>query len=750
MSSWWNLLKASWHRSFTLLWLFIIALQWLSFTDPFWLQQTSTAVLVSLTAAAVIEIMLPVAFGYRAVLEAASILYIVYRTLHYYGLYLSYPSAPAGEVLADAVSQMTPYIWFALCAWAIWLLASFAVAGKSRILLFIGTNITAFAALDSFTPSVLWQEVAWTVFAGLGWLITNHMKSFQRNYPRSWKALVHYPLKVLVNVAVIMALVIVAGVNVPAVKPTLTDPYTAWREWNGTGAAQDRSAAKAEAGTSGTGSAGTASGYSLDDSSLGGGFAFDYSPVMSVTTDRRIYMRGETRTVYSGKGWSDNVRSRRNGLEDAAAGEPLENDYASSMPTEKLQYTVRMLSNNRYPVLFGAYSISIIDTIDGEASAEGLSWRSRDAEILVGGADSDSYPKTYTLTSELPIVPEQELSARTFSELYEGRDIPETYLQLPDNFPERVRSLAAEVTAGASTPYEKIRLLQQYLRETFPYTNDPDLSLKKSRDFVESFLFEIKEGYCDYYSTALVTMARSQGIPARWVKGYAPGEQAQIPDNIAIRAGQTNSYYTITNADAHSWAEVYFGEYGWIPIEATPGFTAPVLTETDTADEPQPTDDPALDTGDDQPAAAAQGTEEGGMPGAWIYFTALAVLAGWAGVLLWKNRTGLRYLSQRIRSGHPLSPAEKIMAETERWVRLMRRKGFSRGAGETLRESVGRWSAERPGVSDSLSMLLGTFEKARYSPETAQDKDWQAVYTEALRLRKKLRVSPKISEDRKL
>lgn len=55
---------------------------------------------------------------------------------------------------------------------------------------------------------------------------------------------------------------------------------------------------------------------------------------------------------------------------------------------------------------------------------------------------------------------------------------------------------------------------------------------------------------------------------------------------------------------------------------------------------------------------------------------------------------------------------------------------------ETLRESVARWSAERPQAAGSLPALLKMFERANYSPEVIEDKDWHSVYTEALRLRK--------------
>ncbi|GJM72342.1 hypothetical protein HMSSN036_45580 [Paenibacillus macerans] len=154
-------------------------------------------------------------------------------------------------------------------------------------------------------------------------------------------------------------------------------------------------------------------------------------------------------------------------------------------------------------------------------------------------------------------------------------------MQLPDSLPQRVKDLAREITAEGSTPYEKMELLQAYLRQNFEYTNKPDLSRRESGDFVDSFLFEIKQGYCDYYSTAMVIMARSLGVPARWVKGYAPGTQPS--EEMMMRSPGISGNYTVSNADAHSWAELYFGDYGWIPFEATPGFDAPICSPRRTA-----------------------------------------------------------------------------------------------------------------------------------------------------------------------
>lgn len=743
MKHWLHTIKSSWYHGLTMLWLIIIALQWVSYTAPFWLEETTVAVAITLVTVAAIEIILPFKWIYRILLEGAAVIYIVYDIIVNYGVYIPDPMAVSFlDRLPDIAVHMNPYIWFAFGAWLLLLVSAWWVNGKSRILMFIAMNITAFAALDSFTVAVLWQEVAWTVFAGMGWLVTRHLRNFQLHYPRGWTYLRKYPFKVVMNIAVIFSLVIIAGVNMPAVRPTLTDPYTAWQDWNGK-APSSRTSSGGESASGEGGNGATTSGYSLNDDNLGGGFNFDYSPVMTVTSDLRTYMRGEIRSEYSGKGWSDDNPLKRGPHHGVQVGEALERAVASKTETRTLKQTVKLLGGNGYPVLFGGYSISAVDSIDGKAQSSGLSWRSADSELLWdSGGRTRSYPLTYVVTSEVPVVPVQELSKQTYEQLYGGADVDPQYLQLPDNFPQRVTALAKEITTGAQTPYEKTMLLQQYLQQTFPYTNQPDVSRAKSKDMVESFLFEIREGYCDYYSTALVTMARSLDIPARWVKGYAPGEQAEIPDNLALQQGSIsllNNNYTITNADAHSWAEIYFGDYGWVPVEATPGFNVPVLNQSEKNSEDEPAVEQEEKTEPEQAAIDAAGKSDGFQPGVWVVTGAAVILLLWGGFLLWQRRLSLRFLIARLRSGHQLTPVQKVAAETQRWVRYLHRKGMLKKEHETLRESVERWSRERPAAAGNLTVLLGLFERANYSPDVIGDKDWHSVYTEALRLRKSMK-----------
>jgi transglutaminase-like putative cysteine protease len=141
-----------------------------------------------------------------------------------------------------------------------------------------------------------------------------------------------------------------------------------------------------------------------------------------------------------------------------------------------------------------------------------------------------------------------------------GTDYPagvrKRYLALPEQVPERVLSLSRDLTATQPTPYDQAKAIEAYLR-SFPYSLDVPMP-PSGRDVVDYFLFDLKEGYCDYYASAMVVLARAAGLPARLVIGYASG-----------RYEAETSSYIVTEADAHSWPEVYFPGYGWVEFEPT-------------------------------------------------------------------------------------------------------------------------------------------------------------------------------------
>ena len=141
--------------------------------------------------------------------------------------------------------------------------------------------------------------------------------------------------------------------------------------------------------------------------------------------------------------------------------------------------------------------------------------------------------------------------------------IRETYTNLPENFPDRVRELAAEVTAEAGNDYERARLLETFLSTSFAYTLQPGMS-PHDRDFVDHFLFDLQQGYCVHFATAFVTMARSLGLPTRYVEGFYINTN-DSDDRRGAREG-----LEVLNSMAHAWGEVYFEGFGWVRFEPTP------------------------------------------------------------------------------------------------------------------------------------------------------------------------------------
>ncbi len=162
----------------------------------------------------------------------------------------------------------------------------------------------------------------------------------------------------------------------------------------------------------------------------------------------------------------------------------------------------------------------------------------------------------YTVKSDISAPDERELRSDAETEYPEY--VRELYLQLPAIDP-RIRQLANKIVydADARTPYDKARAIESHLKTKFSYT----LDLKPTKkDPLAEFLFDLREGHCEYFATAMAVMLRSIGIPARIVNGFQMGEYNQV-----------SGFYTVRDSDAHSWVEVYFAQPGvWVEFDATP------------------------------------------------------------------------------------------------------------------------------------------------------------------------------------
>ena len=131
------------------------------------------------------------------------------------------------------------------------------------------------------------------------------------------------------------------------------------------------------------------------------------------------------------------------------------------------------------------------------------------------------------------------------------------YLQLPQKLDPRITELAEQVSAKANNRYDKAKSIESYLQNDFGYS----LEMKAGGEQpLADFLFNIREGHCEYFATAMAIMLRTQGIATRVVNGFQQGEYNETAD-----------VYIIRQSDAHSWVEVYFPEENvWIPFDPTP------------------------------------------------------------------------------------------------------------------------------------------------------------------------------------
>jgi len=273
------------------------------------------------------------------------------------------------------------------------------------------------------------------------------------------------------------------------------------------------------------------------------------------------------------------------------------------------------------------------------------------------------------------------------------------YLQLPYTLPQRVIELALELTRGYDNIYDKAVALEEYLRQ-IPYKEDIEAP-PPDRDGVDYFLFDSREGYCDYYASAMAVMARAVGIPARTAVGYAGGEYDEELDGYLVR-----------RSNAHTWVEVYFPDYGWIEFEPTAGEPPlvrprPVSEEGGITERPErerpdfPGREPPEDLEVPPPGAAPRATwyKVGIL---WPLVTILLLASGSIFGFLWWRRT------------EKLPPAERLF---RRMVLYSRGLALKPQATQTPMEYANLLVEEVPEAKEGVFRLAQLYLQERFSRE---------------------------------
>lgn len=139
------------------------------------------------------------------------------------------------------------------------------------------------------------------------------------------------------------------------------------------------------------------------------------------------------------------------------------------------------------------------------------------------------------------------------------KHIYKTYLPYTTLSPTATETFDA-LLKDATNNYEKLQRIDALL-SSFEYSLNAGAlpeSVVSSADFIDYFMSE-KKGSCGHYASAFVVLARSQGIPARYVQGFT------VPVNKSYPT-------TVTSSMAHAWAEAYIDGIGWVRFDPTPSY----------------------------------------------------------------------------------------------------------------------------------------------------------------------------------
>jgi transglutaminase-like putative cysteine protease len=313
-----------------------------------------------------------------------------------------------------------------------------------------------------------------------------------------------------------------------------------------------------------------------------------------------------------------------------------------------------------------------------------------------------------------------------------SRNVSRYYLQMPLRMPERIGQLADSLTAGLTNRYDRALAIERYLG-TFTYTLQlPRTAREATLDF---FLFERQTGHCEYFSTAMVVMLRTLGIQAREVNGFRGGQWSEFGEYLAV-----------TQNNAHSWVEVWFDEFGWVPFDPTPAATAATAPTAWywpgrflfdglqhrwnkwVLDYSQDNQYSMLDRlqgigNRNGPASAADGDAPGrGFP--WLWLTVALAIAG--------------ALYAALRGGRPQS------VETRAYVRLLeqcRRAGLIRNRTVGPLELVESLEARHHPAAGPARHLVELYLRARFGGQPLDERERRALDEALGRARAHLRIA---------
>lgn len=271
--------------------------------------------------------------------------------------------------------------------------------------------------------------------------------------------------------------------------------------------------------------------------------------------------------------------------------------------------------------------------------------------------------------------------------------------------------LAAEVTAGATNPFERALALQDWFTTNGGFSYSTSVGAGPEGLELQTFLLD-RVGYCEQFAATMALMARTLGIPARVAVGFTPGLLAE-------------DTWTVRDSDAHAWPELWLGGAGWVRFEPTPrsdSISTPPYARTQGAEsepevepsaavepsaEPEPSAQAAED--DSTPTATGDGLE---LPlGRILAFLGFLVLLASPGLLRARRRA-----ARMAGLDGPAAGTTAYREVTDTMVDL----GVGGALGATERETFAAIGTDDDASTRAaLARLCAVVERERYGPALA-------------------------------
>ena len=373
---------------------------------------------------------------------------------------------------------------------------------------------------------------------------------------------------------------------------------------------------------------------------------------------------------------------------------------------------------------------------DGFSGGERIDLRlNRDTNTLVT-PDEIAAGDLFTVVSSAP-----DLSPEVLERATSVVPPDPIFVELPDDLPDVVATLAADVTAGTSSNYGAALALQNWFRNEFEYSLE--VQSGHGSNAIESFLDQ-RVGYCEQFAATFAAMTRTLDIPSRVAVGFTPGVLNE------------EGWYSVLGKNAHAWPEVWFDGIGWVAFEPTPGRGAPgaqdynpdvapqqdespriapggpadpnapvnpttpatVVPPRETAPSrspigPQFDDDPNPRFGDGSVTGSGEDTS-GGSSTPWIVLAVLAVLAA-GGCSPWI----VRQIRSRAVRAH--GPVERVQLAWTKALRAAEQAGVAGRASMTSREWATATAAQLPVAARPMRSLADTVDLVTYAPPGSVD-----------------------------